>query len=162
MKLGVVSDTHDNANYVEAAVELFAGEVDAVIHCGDAVAPFSVTPFEDSFDFYYVRGNNDGEAALVSTVEEFGTHVGECGDLQFGETRVAAYHGTSEAIVEALVASGTYDYVVRGHTHERVHEERDGTTHLNPGGIPIPGAEADPAGVVIDTETGDTRFEPLG
>ncbi len=61
MELGIVSDTHDNRAVIEAAADLFEGRVDAVVHCGDVVAPFSVTPFDADYEFYAVRGNNDGE-----------------------------------------------------------------------------------------------------
>ena len=65
MLIGIVSDTHDDLAAVEAAVSLFEREgVDAVVHCGDFVAPFSVTPFDADFGFHAVRGNNDGEWAV--------------------------------------------------------------------------------------------------
>ncbi|MCU4718873.1 metallophosphoesterase [Halapricum hydrolyticum] len=163
MKVGIVSDTHDNGGIVERAVGTFEQEdVDAVIHCGDIVAPFSATPFESGFDFYAVRGNNDGEWALERTVGGFGTYLGEMGELTLGDVEFAVYHGTSEPIVDALLECGTYDYVCRGHTHERINERRGETVHLNPGGIPIPDAPEDPAAIVLDTETGDVEFHDLG
>jgi putative phosphoesterase len=211
---------------VEAAVDAFAdATVDAVVHCGDFVAPFSATPFDADFDFYAVRGNNDGEWALADAVESFGTYLGEMGELTLGGREFAVYHGTSEPIVGALLTCGSYDYVLRGHTHQRVHEAREygpdggdgsgpdgageddrdpgggrvdvtahptegesvsgtpgpdfgaddtpagsgdrsaerrvATVHVNPGGVPIPGQEAPPAGVLIDTDTGQVRFEVL-
>ncbi|WEL18169.1 ICC-like phosphoesterase [Halorhabdus sp. SVX81] len=156
MKLGVIADTHDDSEVIERAVERFTAEdVAAVVHCGDIVAPFSATPFDADFDFYAVRGNNDGEWALADTVAEFGTYLGEMGELTFDGVDFAVYHGTSDAIVDALVESGSYDYVLHGHTHERVREERDGTVRLNPGGMPIPQAPASQAAVVVDTESGD-------
>ena len=167
MKVGIVSDTHDDGDAVERVVEYFSGEdgADAVIHCGDVVAPFSAAPFDvdgdDGFEFYCVRGNNDGEWKLRDTVEEFGTYLGEMGELELGGASFAAYHGTSQPIVEALVECGTYDYVVHGHTHERVHEEREGTVSVNPGGKPIPPAPDPQCGVVVDTESGDVTFHEL-
>ncbi|MFB6189252.1 MAG: metallophosphoesterase, partial [Halapricum sp.] len=133
MQIGIVSDTHDNGDVVERAVQVFedAG-VETVIHCGDIVAPFSATPFDREFDFYAVRGNNDGEWNLQNAVAAFGTYLGEMGELTLDGAAFAVYHGTSEPIVEALLDCGSYDYVLRGHTHERVHEDRAGTVHLNP------------------------------
>src|SRR6056297_2121144 len=121
MRIGVVSDTHDDLAAVEAAVSLFDREgVDAVVHCGDFVAPSSVTPFDvDGVDFYAVRGNNDGEWAVQSTDESFGTYLGEAGALSFGgagegagagertgaggggPVDVAVTHGTSGVVVDA-------------------------------------------------------------
>jgi len=156
MRIGIVSDTHDDLAAVEAAVTLFEREgVDAVVHCGDFVAPFSVTPFDvggDSdagFDFYAARGNNDGEWAVQSTVESFGTYLGEAGTLSFGDEEnavdIAVTHGTSAVVLDALVDCGDYDYVFHGHTHAHDAEERDGTVRVNPGGLPIPVDGADDA-----------------
>jgi putative phosphoesterase len=164
MRVGIVSDTHDDLAAVEAAVALFDREgVDAVVHCGDFVAPFSVTPFDvgdgpdAGFDFYAARGNNDGEWAVQSTVESFGTYLGEAGTLSFGggeadgtadgdaagPVDVAVTHGTSGVVVDALVDCGDYDYVFHGHTHAHAVEERGGTVRVNPGGLPIPVEGAD-------------------
>lgn len=163
MKVGIVSDTHDNLDVVQAAVDVFEDEADVVVHCGDIVAPFSARPFDtDAFEFYAVRGNNDGEWALERLVDEFGVYLGEMGELVLDEHHVAVYHGTSEGIVGALLDCGHYDYVFRGHTHERVHDDHDGTVHLNPGGIPTdPGGGQPPAAVIMDTESGDVTFHDL-
>ncbi len=162
MHVGIVSDTHDNQDVIAAAVELFTGEVDAVIHCGDIVSPFSVSPFDADFDFYAVRGNNDGEWALQDAVRNFGAYLGEMGELSLGGQRIAVYHGTSTPIVDALVECGSYDYVFHGHTHVRTHEERNGTVRINPGGIGMDEHESEPpAGVILDLETGELEFHDL-
>ncbi|WP_435074496.1 metallophosphoesterase [Halorubrum sp. HHNYT27] len=163
MRVGIVSDTHDDLAAVEAAVSLFDRKgVDAVVHCGDFVAPFSVTPFDvGGVDFYAVRGNNDGEWAVESTVESFGTYLGEAGVLTFGGggsngegVDVAVTHGTSGVVVDALVDCGDYDYVLHGHTHAHGVEERDGTVRVNPGGMPIPVDGADDAFHVATLDIG--------
>ena len=162
MKVGVVSDTHDNLGIVDAAVEQFEGAVDAVVHCGDVVAPFAATPFDADFEFYAVRGNNDGEWSLRDAVNSFGAYLGEMGELSLGGASFAVYHGTSQPIADALVGCGDYDYVLHGHTHQRAHEQQHGTVRINPGGIPTTADGGDPpAGVVIDTETGDVTFHDL-
>lgn len=161
MQLGIVSDTHDNLDAVEAAVDVFESEdVDAVVHCGDFVAPFSAAKFDVGTEFYAVRGNNDGEWALQDVVGAFGTYLGEMGEFEFDGEAIAVYHGTSPPIVDALVECGTYDYVFYGHTHEYIHEEHDGTVRINPGGIPFEDAPGPQYAVVLDTGTGDVeRFE---
>ena len=163
MLVGIVADTHDNLELVEAAVETFENrEVDVVVHCGDFVAPFSAARFDGPWKFHAVRGNNDGEWALQSTVTEFGTYHGEMGELTLDGEEIGVYHGTSVAIVEALVASANYDYVLHGHTHERTHEVFEGTVQINPGGIAFEDAPEPFAVAVLDTETGDVEFEVLG
>jgi len=161
MRVGIVSDTHDNVDLVERAVEHFEREgVDAVVHCGDFVAPFSATPFEGPWAFHAVRGNNDGEWNLASTVDEFGTYHGELAELTFDGAELAVYHGTSIPIVEALVDCGAYDYVCHGHTHQRRHDEGD-TVRINPGGIAIPPAPEPLHVAVLDTEAGSVEFEQI-
>lgn len=162
MKLGVVSDTHDNRDVIDESVAVFEGRVDAVIHCGDVVAPFSVTPFDGDYEFYAVRGNNDGEWALQDAVRAFGTYLGEMGELSLGGARLAVYHGTSQPIVDALVGCGEYDYVFHGHTHQQVHEEVAGTTRINPGGIMTGHGGEPPAAVVVDLESDEVTFHDLG
>ncbi|MDS0280510.1 metallophosphoesterase [Haloarcula onubensis] len=163
MLIGIVSDTHDNGEQVDAAVEAFEERgVETVVHCGDFVAPFSVTPFDGDWDLYAVRGNNDGEWAVQSTVEDFGTYLGEMGELTLDGREVAVYHGTSGAIVDALVECGTYDYVFHGHTHEAGTEEYEGTVRVNPGGIAIPPAPSAFSVATLDTESGELEFHELG
>lgn len=158
MHLGIVSDTHDDLDAVEAAVTFFEREgVDAVVHCGDFVAPFSATPFDAGFDFYAVRGNNDGEWNLQPIVDGFGTYLGEAGTLSLGGREVAVYHGTSDVLVDGLVDAGTHDYVLHGHTHAHGVEERGGTVRVNPGGMPIP---VDGADDVFRVATIDLGAEP--
>jgi putative phosphoesterase len=162
MNIGIVSDTHDNREVVEAAADLFEGRVDTVVHCGDVVAPFSVTPFDRDYDFYAVRGNNDGEWMLRDAVRSFGAFLGEFGELSLGGESFGVYHGTSRPIVDALVCCGDYDYVLHGHSHQRAHEQTDGTVRINPGGVSTgPGDDEPPAGVVLDTDTGDVIFHDL-
>jgi len=168
MRVGIVSDTHDDLDAVDAAVAAFRERgCDAIVHCGDVVAPFAATPFDPAeagteWAFHAVRGNNDGEPALAETVEAFGSYHGEFATLEFDGLAVAVYHGTSEGIVDALVDCGRYDYVLRGHTHRRRHDERAGTVHLNPGGLAFPGAPEPQSVAVLDTETRSVDFETVG
>ncbi|RLM72457.1 metallophosphoesterase [Halorubrum sp. Atlit-26R] len=168
MLIGIVSDTHDDLAAVEAAVSLFEREgVDVVVHCGDFVAPFSVTPFDGDFDFHAVRGNNDGEWAVASTVEAFGAYHGEAAALSFDGASgtdgvdVAVTHGTSDLVVDALVDCGDYDYVFHGHTHAHGVEERDGTVRVNPGGLPIPVEGADDTFRVATLDTAESGADAV-
>lgn len=174
MLIGIVSDTHDDLDAVATAVDLFVREgVDAVVHCGDFVAPFSVTPFDIGVEFYAVRGNNDGEWNVQPAVESFGTYLGEAGVVTFrpddggdgsdaDAVTVAITHGTSEVVVDALVGCDDYDYVFHGHTHAHGVEERDGTVRVNPGGLPIPVDGADDAFHVAMIDAERATDDPIG
>ena len=154
MRLGIVSDTHDNLDHVQQAVELFESHgVDRVVHCGDIVAPFSATPFDtDAFDFSAVRGNNDGEWALGNVVDGEFAALAEVRPELVDDTEIAVYHGTNGVLREGLADSGNYDYVFHGHTHERTVETHGETVRVNPGGLPIPGADDAFHVATLDTE----------
>lgn len=160
MKLGIISDTHDNIGLTRESIDFFEKqEVDAVIHCGDMVAPFTAELFDrDSFDFYAIRGNNDGEWGLQAKVNKFGEFLGEIGELELGDNLLAVYHGMEESIVDSLVMSGEYDYVLRGHTHMKKLHEAEGTIEINPGGIKIPGQDEEFHVATLDLETGEIEF----
>lgn len=161
MKIGVISDTPDNLSLTRKAVEFLESEgVEAVIHCGDMVAPFTAQLFEASFDFYAVRGNNDGEWNLKETVEQFGEFYNNIAELEFSEEKIAVYHGTEEEIVEGLVEKD-YDYVFRGHTHETKLEEHNDTTELNPGGIKLPNQEENFHVAILDLQRDEVKFQEI-
>ena len=65
MRIGIVSDTHNNIKNVKKAIELFNNsKVEKVIHTGDITQPKVLTQFKDlQAPLYGVFGNNDQERA---------------------------------------------------------------------------------------------------
>ncbi len=64
MKIGVISDTHDDLNSVDSAIAIFNREkVSLIVHAGDFIFPGVVERFRKrkSAKFIGVLGNNDGE-----------------------------------------------------------------------------------------------------
>lgn len=138
MKIGLMSDTHDRIDAVERAIYFFnrAG-VEHVLHAGDLVSPFVAPKFAKlRAKLYYIWGNNEGDREFV--LVKFGElgikPLGNFAALKLDGRRIALVHGTHEGIVEALLKSGSFDVVVRGHTHRA--EIREGKTLLvNPGEV---------------------------
>lgn len=161
MKIGIISDTHDNLGLTEKAIDFFEDQgCEKVIHCGDMVAPFTAELFDSGFEFHYVRGNNDGEWNLKETVEEFGTFYNNIAELEIDDLEIAVYHGTEEEIVKGLVEKD-YDFVFRGHTHRKKVSEEEGTIEVNPGGIELPEQEEKLHVVILDTETREFEFHMI-
>jgi hypothetical protein len=162
MRLGIVSDTHDNVAAVERAVAAFEDRgVGTAIHCGDVIAP-PVLPFFEGLELHGVLGNNDGELdGLEAGYRDLGNGSrlhGRRAFLTFDGVDVAVLHGEDRDAVAALAASGEYDYVCYGHHHERDHREVDGTTVLNPGAhFPTVPAEHRTV-VVLDTDADEVEF----
>lgn len=162
MKIGVLSDTHDNVAAVEHAVEVFddAG-IETVLHCGDYVAP-PVLPFLDGFEVHGVLGNNDGELdGLEAAFRDLGRGSelhGRFADLEFDGTRFAVLHGEDVDDVHEWARSGTYDYVLYGHHHEADRREVGDATVINPGAHFPTVPEEHRSVVVLDTGTDEVRF----
>ena len=121
MKIGLMADTHDRLEAVERAVDFFNRErVKHVLHAGDLVSPFVVPKFAKlRAKLHYVWGNNEGDREFVRTrFGELGIKpLGNFAALELGGRKIALLHGSQEEIVDALVKSGSFDVVVRGHTH---------------------------------------------
>ncbi len=166
MQIGVISDTHDNVPATDAAMDLFEERgVEAVIHCGDFVAP-PLIPHLDrpGMEVHAVRGNNDGEReGLVDafTALDNGTLHGRFAEIVYDDVEFAILHGEDRPVIEAVASSGAYDYVVHGHWH--VQEERSigETTVVNPGAH-FPTVPADHRTVaVVDTTDDSVDFPPI-
>lgn len=138
MKIGLMADTHDRIDATALAVDLF-NEVGVrhVLHAGDLVSPFVVPKFSNlKAKLHYVWGNNDGDKeAIAARFGELGLKpLGNFASLELGGRKIAMLHGKHEEIVQALLRSGTFDVVVRGHNH-RVGIIKGRTLCINPGEV---------------------------
>jgi putative phosphoesterase len=132
MKIGVISDTHDDMEAIGRAVEFFNEKgVTHVIHAGDLVSPFTFEVLEGlSAQFIGIFGNNDGDRLLLMQKSRGCIHT---------QPHVFAVHGKRVVvvhepdIVDALAESGHFDLVVYGHLHVPEIRRVKGSLVLNPG-----------------------------
>ncbi|MCX6098927.1 MAG: YfcE family phosphodiesterase, partial [Candidatus Bipolaricaulota bacterium] len=68
MRLGILSDSHDNLPALARIVERFNAEnVDLVLHAGDFVSPFTAIPLSKlRARLVGVFGNNDGDGLYLT------------------------------------------------------------------------------------------------
>jgi putative phosphoesterase len=132
MKLAVISDTHDHKDNILKAVSIMnERNVDALIHCGDYVAPFVKRWFDGLNDkikenFFGVFGNNDGERVfLVKNLGQICDIVGMEINRDFDGKKVYAAHMPTQETIDAIAKSGQYDIVLTGHTHNVVNKKYD-------------------------------------
>ena len=166
MKIGVVSDTHDQRVRILQAIEIFNKEkVGLVIHCGDWVAPFSAARFSAlKCPIKGVFGNNDGDKDLHRQRNgKFIEYYDKGMKIAVGERRIFVTHGHLQQLVKNALKSGKYDAVFSGHTHV-AHVKKEGKTlWLNPGTLvdetndKIKGMSV----AVYDTETNTARLLPI-
>ena len=165
MRLGLVSDTHDNYAAAEAIAEEFADRsIETVLHCGDFIAPPLLAAFDGhGFAFHGVLGNNDGERdGLEQTIDGMNDASqlhGRFATLEFDGTTVHMLHGDQGIDeVNARARSGEYDFVCYGHFHVAEEREEDGTTVVNPGAHFPTVPDENRSVAVLETETEEVEF----
>jgi uncharacterized protein len=136
MRIGIISDTHDQVARTAAAVRLLVAEgAEALIHCGDLTVPAVVRECA-RLPSYYVFGNNDFDEDDLrrAMAETGGVCLGRGGVVTLGGRRVAVTHGDRDAEVRRLARENP-DYLLLGHSH-RPADERDGPVRrINPGAL---------------------------
>ena len=136
--IGLMSDTHDKLDAVDLAIDFFnQARVKYVLHAGDLNSPFVVPRFlKLRAKLHYVWGNNDGDRERIAArFDELGMEPpSNFASLKLGGRKVALLHGTQAEIVDSVVRSGSYDVVVRGHTHRARVSGRNPLV-INPGEV---------------------------
>ncbi|MBI2176047.1 metallophosphoesterase [Candidatus Woesearchaeota archaeon] len=136
MKIGVISDTHDQRLRILQAIDIFNKEkAGLVIHCGDWVSPFSAARFSAlNCPIKGVFGNNDGDRDLHRQRNgEFIEYHDEKMEIAIEGRMIFVTHGHLQPLLEAALKLGKYDAVFSGHTHI-AHAKMEGKTlWLNPG-----------------------------
>ena len=167
MKVCILSDSHDHIPLLDAAVESAIEEgAEAVLHCGDVVAPSTLHCLDKyGLPVHVIHGNNTGDLFTLGRLasrEENNIHYhGMDASLELAGRRIFLVHYPHYA--EALATTGDWDLVCCGHSHkvriETLSNIKGGTTYLvNPG--TIGGVGRAPATYVmadLDNMTFETR-----
>jgi putative phosphoesterase len=116
MKLGLVSDTHDNVALARVAASFFRESgCERTIHLGDVTTPLVLAPFDDPV---VLRGNNDPPSlGVVEWTEDV------------AGVRVGAHHG------HLSWRGGEVDLLLHGHSHRMRNEMVGRTRVVNPGAL---------------------------
>ena len=137
MKIGLISDTHNDIELVQKAIALFKERnISMIIHAGDLTSARIVSLFK-GFQGRFVMGNCDID------VEEINETAGNCG---FGRVEYACeftvegkhfmvFHGNNVPMFREAVNSGKYDYIIKGHTHVFENYLSGKTRIINPGAL---------------------------
>lgn len=132
MRLGLVSDTHDNALLSRVAAAFFQEKAcDLVLHLGDVTEPETADLFA-GLPMRFLLGNNDDPREIGASLARNGfPPPAEDWSERLDGVLVAAHHGHRRP----RLPHGEPDLLVHGHTH-RYRATRVGRTHiLNPGAL---------------------------
>ncbi len=138
MKIGVISDTHDQRMRILQAIKIFNKEkVGLVVHCGDWVAPFSAARFSAlNCPIKGVFGNNDGDKRMhLERNGNFIEYYDEKMEIAVDCRKIFVTHGHLPQLLEKALRSGKYDAVFSGHSHIAHVKKVGKTLWLNPGSL---------------------------
>lgn len=160
MKLGILSDTHNQWERTRRAVALLCeARAEVLVHCGD-ITRGEIVAACSRLPCYYVLGNNDADnvSELKTAIEETG---GTClmwgGELNLAGRRVGVTHGHLVAPMRKLMAADL-DYLLSGHSH-MAHDEREGSVrYINPGALH---RATEFSVAVLDLVTDELTFLPV-
>jgi putative phosphoesterase len=122
MKICIVSDSHDNRQLLETAVRgAQAAGAQAVLHCGDVVAPSTLEvlrPF--GLPIHVIHGNNTGDLYMMGRIAS-GTasrvhYYGQDAGIELAGRRIFLVHYPHYAV--AMATTGDWDLVCCGHDHK--------------------------------------------
>lgn len=157
MRLGILSDTHDQVERTRAAIgRLRDAGAEALVHCDDLACP-AVVELLAVLPSWFVFGNHDADIAplLARTAEERGvTCLGWGGTVEFAGKRVGVVHGHMRSDVRRVSADEP-DYLLSGHSHIASDEVAGGVRRINPGALHR--AEVFTV-AVLDVESGALEF----
>ena len=138
MKIGILSDTHNNLTNLQAALKLFEQHgIETLIHCGDFTGVEAAQAMS-GFRVIAAFGNGDaasGEIRQALLGQNPENYAGLMYNGQIDGVRIAVTHGHLPGRVEELVHSGQFDYVFKGHSHRRIEEQVGFTRLINPGAL---------------------------
>ncbi len=127
LKICIVSDSHDHREPLAAAVtEAKALGAQAVLHCGDLIAPSTLHSVVGlGLPIHLIHGNNTGDLFYLSKWAQEPknrlSYYGQDGSLVLAQRRIFMVHYPHYA--KAMALTGDYDLVCNGHEHRAVIEK---------------------------------------
>ncbi|MGD8308479.1 MAG: metallophosphoesterase family protein, partial [Chromatiales bacterium] len=144
MLIAILSDSHDHTPLLDAAAaEAASRGAEAIIHCGDVVAPSTLECLDrHGLPVHVIHGNNTGDLYTLGRLAarpggQLHYHGMDAG-LELGGRSIFVVHYPHYA--RAMATTGEWDLVCCGHSHhariEAVQNVRGGTTPvINPGTV---------------------------
>ena len=164
MKICIVSDSHDNRRLLDIAVkDAKARGAEAILHCGDVVAPTTLKVLQKyGLPVHVVHGNNIGDpmatAQLSHDPESVVNYYGMDAGIELAGRKIFIVHYPHYA--RAMGATGDWDIVCCGHDHCAEIDsistvKKTESVFINPG--TVAGVGASPTYVMGDLS--DMSFE---
>ncbi len=136
MRIGVVSDTHNNLKNIDKIIDLFNNEnISLVIHTGDIANAKSLDKFSRlKSDLIGVFGNNDRNEIGIKEIASKNNFKFQDppSTINLNGKEVAIFH-EPDSINDFLSKNQNIDIVIHGHTHRYRNEINNDVLYFNPG-----------------------------
>jgi putative phosphoesterase len=143
MKVGILSDTHNEAQPLQTILNHFRSTgINTVYHCGDVTSPDMIRYFY-GFSVHLAFGNGDylnGSLKEALILLGTGSTAKRLNAFSVDNKQILLVHGNFEKEYQLLAGSHKYDIVFTGHTHERMNRWNGETHIINPGAASRAGA----------------------
>ncbi len=122
MKIAILSDSHDNIALLCGAVaDAKQRGAEAILHCGDIVAPSTLKKLQPyGLPVHAIHGNNTGDLYSLSKFSHAPNNLihyyGQDATLTLNGRRIFLVHYPHYA--HGMAVTGDYDLVCCGHTHK--------------------------------------------
>lgn len=134
MKIGIISDTHNNTLLIRKALAVFKNErVEMIIHAGDMDMASILEEFKGvGVPLKMVIGNIDEEPERFlekARVLRIDFYLSAFLDFRLDGRSFYVFHGNVRGklseVIKILVNSGKYEVIIHGHTHAAKNEVWD-------------------------------------
>jgi len=138
MQIGIIADTHNDIEATQKALSILQERnIKILIHAGDINSPRMLDYFKD-FDSYIVLGNGDliDSEEIDMKAQSLGMRsVDDRAEFELCGKKFLVFHGHNVPMYRAAVASGKYDYIIKGHTHHYENYVSNECRIINPGAV---------------------------
>ena len=138
MLLGIMADTHNDIDSFEKALTIFRERgIKTLVHAGDITSP-RMLEYMVEFDCYIVLGNGDqiDKDVINWKASVLGLRpVDDKVEFEYDGKKFMVFHGNNVPLYRESVASGKYDYIIKGHTHYFENYVSNKSRIINPGAV---------------------------
>ena len=131
MKIGIISDSHDNVEAIKKACGIIINAgCSLIIHAGDICSPFVAKVLKEAgVEVKAVFGNNDGDRVALSKMLDIRPVPRH---LEVDGVTIVVFH---EPFINDFIDPQKVDLLVYGHTHQKGISYKDKMIVLNPGTV---------------------------
>jgi hypothetical protein len=137
MRIGIISDTHDDLQTLDQALGILVAEgISTLLHCGDLCSP-AVLEALAGFDTWVARGNMDRHPDLGAAARRTvgADQFADRHRLTLDGRSAILLHGHRQEELRSIISAGEYAYVFHGHTHRRRDQQVGPIRVINPGAL---------------------------